>query len=418
MPKRRSHGEGGLFKRTDGLWVGSVEIYSADGKRRQKRVYSKSRAEAMRKLKELKAKVEGGLVVITGKDTLSDWLDRWLSIRKPHLTQSTYQFYEEAIRLHINPVIGNVRLDRLTAQHLEYAIGEANTTRNAQRVHLVVNMALNTAVKMGVLARNVCAPIPKPAHSKTEQDVLTIGEADKLIRTAEAVDPLMASRWAAAFWTGARPAELRGLEWSRVNLEDGLLDLSWQLKQLKKAHGCGKRHSDGTWPCGKQRVSACPAAFWDLAPGIEYRECRGSLVWTRPKTEAGKRIVPIAPPLKGMLELHRQHTQDQPNPHDLVWHYPDGKPIAPKQEWAMWVSLLDAAGLPRIDQYATRHTTATLLDYLGIPQDVRMQIMGHSSKVAAKAYIHVDQTRTRTAVEKLADAFISTRPVPLNENHH
>lgn len=403
---RRSPGDGALFKRADGMWVGSVEVPSADGKRRQKRVYSKSRAGCRDKLKELKEKVDGGLVVITGNDTLADWLDTWLNvIKKPRLTQSTFSFYEEAVRLHINPIIGRTRLDKLTAQHIYHAINEANTTRNAQRVHLVVKMALNKAVDNGVLSRNVCAAIDRPTHTKTEQDTLELDQANHLYRTAVTVQPLMASRWAAALWTGARPAELRGLEWNRVDLDNAIFDLSWQLKQLKKTHGCGGRHSDGTWPCGKQRVSACPQAFWDLAPGIEYRECQGSLLWTRPKTDAGKRMVPIVAPLLEMLVTHHRDTISGENPHNLVWHWPDGRAIGEKQEWELWTTLLDAADLPRIDQYATRHTTATLLDELGVPQDVRMQIMGHSSKVAAKAYVHVDQTRTRAALEKLAILF-------------
>lgn len=396
-----------MFKRADGIWVGSVEIpVGIDGKRRQKRVYSKSRAAARDKLKELQDKVSGGLVVITGNDTLADWLDTWLNtIKKPRLTQSTFKFYEEAVRLHINPVIGSTRLDRLTAQHIYHAINEANTTRNAQRVHLVLKMALNKAVDNGVLSRNVCAAIDKPTHSKIEQDILTLDQASHLYGTAVAAQPLMASRWAAALWTGARPAELRGLEWDRVDFDNATFDLSWQLKQLSKTHGCGDRHSDGTWPCGKKRGHACPGAYWDLAPGIEWRECRGSMLWTRPKTDAGKRMVPIVAPLLEMLRAHYRATGNDPNPHNLVWHWPDGKPIGEKQEWELWTALLDAAGLPRIDQYCTRHTTATLMDEIGVPQDVRMQIMGHSSKVAAKAYVHVDQTRTRAALEKLAVLF-------------
>jgi integrase len=63
--------------------------------------------------------------------------------------------------------------------------------------------------------------------------------------------------------------------------------------------------------------------------------------------------------------------------------------------------LLDKAGLPHVDQYATRHTTAALLDELGVSEDVRMQIMGHSSKVDQKAYPHVDKARARAALTKL-----------------
>lgn len=61
MTKRRSPGDGSLTKRkSDGLWIGSVEIPSLDGKRRQRRVFSKNRNEAIRKLKQLRADVDAG----------------------------------------------------------------------------------------------------------------------------------------------------------------------------------------------------------------------------------------------------------------------------------------------------------------------------------------------------------------------
>lgn len=417
--KRRGPGDGGLFKRgSDGLWVGSVEIPPGDdGKRRQKRVAAKDYKTAKRKLDELRAQIDAGFIILTGNTTVKSWLEHWLeNIKKPVLSQSTYKFYEEAIRLHITPVvagrvtIGQIRLDQFATQHVYHVIENANSTRNAQRAHLVLNMALEKAVADRVLRHNVCASVDRPGHSKQEQDTLEVGAAKTVLSTAVAIQedpdyrgPLMATRWAAALWTGARPAELRGLEWDRVDFNASVMDLSWQLKQMTKTHGCGEK-ADGKYPCGKVRVSFCPSAYWDIAAGIEYRECvgSGSLLWTRPKTDAGKRIVPIVAPLLEMLKIHRRDTAADPNPHDLVWAHRDGRPIGEKQEWTLWKDLLDAAGLPHVDQYATRHTAATLLDELGVPQDVRMQIMGHSSKVAARMYVHVDQTRARKALDSLA----------------
>src|SRR5699024_1385596 len=125
-------------------------------------------------------------------------------------------------------------------------------------------------------------------------------------------------------------------------------------------------------------------------------------IWTRPKTDAGLRIVPIVTPLLDMLRAHRALTASDPNPHDLVWCYRDGRVIGEKREWELWKAALAAAGLPDVDQYSTRHTTATLLDELGVSDEVRMQIMGQSSKVAHRAYLHVDQSRARAALDQLA----------------
>jgi integrase len=392
--RRRSPGDGALYKRaSDGMWVGSVEI-RPDGKRRQKRVYSKSRTEARRKLDELRAQVAAGQIPVTAKTTVAQWLKHWLEhVKKPHVRPSTYDFYEEAARLHIIPHIGSVRLDRLTAQQVRVMLTEVNTSRNAQRAHTTLKLALKTAVNDGILGRNVMDAVEKPGHIKTERDALPAEQAKHVIRTAIASsDDIHPTRWVAAFLTGARPAELRGLEWDRVDLINGQIVFSWQLQRHEKIHGCGNT-------CGRTRPSWCPQATWDLPDNYEYRECHRTLIFTRPKTKSGTRVVPIVPELlDGLRELA---LQDGPNPHNLVWHHKDGRPFAPNDELRAWTRLLETAQIPRVEQYAARHSTATLLDELGVGEEVRMAIMGQSSKVAHRMYLHVDQTRARAALNQL-----------------
>ncbi len=53
---RRKSGEGGIFQRLDGLWVGTCEAgYDSRGKRIQRRVYGKNRKVVEQKLAALKA---------------------------------------------------------------------------------------------------------------------------------------------------------------------------------------------------------------------------------------------------------------------------------------------------------------------------------------------------------------------------
>lgn len=401
--KRRAPGDGALFKRTDGMWVGSVEIPTADGTRRQKRIYSKDYRKAKAKLDAARQDIADGIIPITANTTLAKWLTHWLEdIKRPNVSQNTYQFYEETVRLHINPKIGGRRLDRVTAQEIRHVINEANTTRNAQRVHMVMGMALKQAVSDGVLRRNVCAAVTKPGHVKTERKALTAAQAIQVINTGMTIQER--SRWAAAFLTGARPAELRGLEWNRVDLANGVLDLSWQLQQLKQEHGC--RDDAGEITCSHpQRVGYCPQRRWDAPAGREYRKCWRSLVWTRPKTKAGTRTVDISPELVDMLRLLAQETG--PNPHNLVWHHRNGDPISPTYENKLWHNILNEAGMPQIEQYATRHTAATLWESMGVAEEVRMQIMGHSSAIAHQAYLHRDRSRTRLAVNGLGKMLIT-----------
>jgi site-specific recombinase XerD len=100
-----------------------------------------------------------------------------------------------------------------------------------------------------------------------------------------------------------------------------------------------------------------------------------------------------------MLEKHRQRAG--PNPHNLVWHRPDGRPLTRHDDAKYWGAVLAAANLPKVDVYAIRHSTATLLQELGVAEETRMAIMGQSSVAAHRAYIHVDQSQAKTALGKL-----------------
>lgn len=408
MTKRRGRGDGGLYKRSDGMWCASIDIPSHDGRRKRKVVSSKDRKKAAAKLAEaIKARDEGQLVG-SPRMTVASWLDQWLTlVVKPNVRPKTYRHYEQAVRLHLKPQIGGIRLSKLTQADVRRTLVSVQgySTRAAQKAHQALVKALNVAVGDGLVPRNVAAHVDKPKHARKPSDPLAPLGVRKMINAAlDAGDPL-ASRWAAAFWTGARQAELLGLEWNRVDLEDGFIDISWQLQTLTQEHGCGEPDDQG-YPCRRSRPGFCPNRHWELPPGLEWRPCHRSLVWTPTKTAAGQRWVPIAGPLLALLRAHAAATADQPNPHGLVWHHTDGRPIGPREDHRAWHAALARAGLPPTKLHAARDTTATLLMEAKVPEQVRMEIMGHSSVAAHRGYIHVDQGPKRAAMAAL-EAFMA-----------
>jgi integrase len=424
---RRSPGQGGLSQQKSGkrLWVGTVEIPTLDGRRRQRRVYAKSKSECAAKLRKLRVDVAQGNVPVTGRTTVAQWLTLWLeTTQRPRVRPATLRWYAESINGHITPQIGAQRLDRLTAQHVRQMVAGIPTTRNRQRAHATLKMALKAAVAEGMIPRNVAALVPRPGHLAKPRTALSADVATQLIQAAIEADraqdaPQLATRWITGLLLGARRGELIGLEWDRVDLDGGVADLSWQLQQLGKVHGCGTygtiavvgqdftSYPEG-WPCGRTRPGYCPQARWDFQLDFEYRECYRSLVWTRPKTKAGQRIIPLEWPLLPMLQAHENATNysvaDQiGNPHNLVWHHPDGRPISPRDDHDLWHALLESAGLQSVPLHTLRHTAATLMQADRVPEDVRMQIMGQSSYAAHQAYIHMDQTQPRAAVRRLGE---------------
>jgi integrase len=404
-PKRRQKGTGSLFQRADGTWVGVVDLPTTDGTRRQKRVSSKNRNEAMRKLRELKDALDAGLDPSAGKVQVGVYLDEWLTkVHKYNVKPSTYPGHERTIRLYVKPHIGGIRLNKLTPVDVRNMVEElrVKSPTSAAKAHQMLGYALDQAVKDGFIGRNVVRAVDKPRYLVDIHPAFTPAEALHIIRTAEKGDEMWAGRWAAGFMTGLRESELLGLEWDRVDLDDNLLDVSWQLQQLNKTHGCGPP-IDKKYPCGKVRVSFCPQAHWNFNPDFEYRPCERNSVWTRPKSLRSNRELPIIPPLRIILE--RLSTSTRPNPHNLVFRHEDGSPILQRQDQAAWTALLKEAGMEHRRQHTLRRTAATLLRAAQVDEQTRMELFGHAQADVQRLYAQSELELRREAMDKLSGFF-------------
>lgn len=404
LAKRRAKGDGGLFKRADGMWIGVVELpIGGDGKRRRKFVSSKNRNECIRKLKALRADVDNNRIAVTPSATVEQWLNRWLvEIHKRKVRPNTFTGDEVIVRLHLIPHIGRRRLDQLTPAHVLAMHDAIETSRNAQRAHGVLQKALKDAERQGMVTRNVALLVDKPGHVAADREPLTVDQAKQLLRSAIDTNDPFATRWAAALLLGARQGELLGLQWSRVDLDAGEVDLSKQLQVIPPVHGCGERHGDKTWPCGFTRPGACPQHKWDLPRGFKHEQLDGSLFLTPPKTRG--RVVPIPAPLWAMLENVQNSVH---NPHNLVWHHDDGRPVDRYTDYDNWQAALKTAGLPPAPLHVARHTTATLLAIAGVPESVGMDALGHASVQVHRGYAHGNTAVTRSHMDRALNELLA-----------
>lgn len=392
---RRGRSEGALYRREDGMWIGAVTLPAGgDGRRRRKTVSSRDYATAARKLRDLRRDLEAaGGDLPTATMRVDRWLTHWVeTIAAPNVRPKTLAAYRGDVRTHIIPAVGKHRLDRLTPEHVRAMnaaiVAKGNSSTTALRCHVTLGIALKAAEREGIVRRNVAALVKRPAKAANSRGAFTVEQAVTLIRHAsQAGDPL-ASFYAAALLTGARRGELLGLQGERAT---DTLDLSWQLQRLDYTHSCG-----GT--CGRERAGSCPTRQLEVPPGFEHRVLHGALCLTRPKSAAGWRVVPLVEPLASILG------RQIPGPHGLLWTTPAGTPIDPRHATAAWRDAVAAAGLPPVPLHAARHTTATLLRAAGVPEDVILQILGHSSVLTTRGYIHADLTEARKALEGLSAA--------------
>jgi integrase len=399
MTKRRDKGSGSVYQRaSDGRWVGTIDLgYDARGKRRRKTVSAKTKPAAVRKLADAQKDLARHGITASKVATVKTYLEEWLTtIRVKPTTLATYR---NTVRNYLIPALGRRRLDLLEPRHVRDMLiwmekeGQAPATING--AHRVLRAALSDAVNDQRIPRNVAKNVTPPSATGKETASLTATEGRTLLRSLPITDPL-AARWAVALLLGIRQGEALGLEWDRLDLEEGTLHLSWQLQRIPYRHGC-----DGT--CGKKRAGSCPQRALDVKPDFEYRQVDGALCLTRPKSQAGWRVIPL--PAFVVMALRNHHDAHGAALNGLVFTRDDSRPYDPSDDNATWHDALKAAGLPQIKLHAARHTTATLLLELGVDPKVIQAILGHSTVVMTRAYQHASITMQRAAMDQMGDLF-------------
>lgn len=399
-PARRAYGEGSVSQRPNGLWVGRVELPpDRDGKRKQVTVTSMDHAVMLEKLE--RAKAEKILYGHTGDPaaTVTQWTEKWLTeIATKRVRGKTYASYASALRKWVQPNIGRKRIARLTPDDWRRIRAEMDadgrSSTHALQVYHVLRKCLEDAKREGIVTFNVLDQVDKPGIAANTRGAFTVDQVKMILRNAS-------SRHVAALLTGCRQSELLGLTWPCVELDgpSPMIRVEWQLQELGKRHGCGKRGSDGRYPCGFKQAARCPDGQWQMPDRYEYHVITGRLALVRPKTKHGYRAVPVLPPLAAALRLHLEHTP--PGPHGLVWHN-DGEPIHHKDDEAEWKQLMASVGLPAgCTLHWARHSAATLLMESRVDTKVVGQIVGHGSTAVTQGYQHVTNEQTRRAMEQM-----------------
>ena len=81
MAPRRSNHEGSIYQRkSDGLWMGVAHVgYDPQGKPLRKYVSAKTRTEVVRKLKDLRRRIDDGLLLKDDDVKLAELFERWFN---------------------------------------------------------------------------------------------------------------------------------------------------------------------------------------------------------------------------------------------------------------------------------------------------------------------------------------------------
>lgn len=366
------------------MWCASVELPPGlNGKRRRKVIARKDKADTVKQLRAAQTELEKHGNLATSSTTVEKWMLHWLDDIAPQsIRPKTLAGYRTVVNGYIIPLLGKKRLEKLMpadVRKLRVVIestpkdpslrGKTDlppgtvmlSSTYALLVHNALSAALKVALREGKITGNPCDLVERPRARKAAQKALDVPQAIQLLQhlATRQDGPL----WATYLLTGARRGEILGLEADRVT---DVLDLSWQL----------------------QRITDITKAPTDW----EYRELGGTLYLTRPKSNAGWRIIPLVEPLKSILRLQMGDQQD-----GLIFTR-NGRPWDPDRATKEWRAVLQEAGLPGdVVLHGSRHTTVDLLYEAGVPEVLISEIVGHSNRAVTRGYRSRGNTKQLTA---------------------
>jgi hypothetical protein len=114
-----------------------------------------------------------------------------------------------------------------------------------------------------------------------------------------------------------------------------------------------------------------------------------------PRSRAGRRAVGLPVPLVQLAAEHkeqqgrdREHARQLWRESGYAFTSPTGQPLNPNSDHHRWKALLKSAGVRDARLHDARHTAATVLLVLGVPERTVMGIMGWSSTSMAARYQH------------------------------
>ena len=294
-----------------------VDYRDQAGKRRSKQFRTKKEADAYADQAKLEVR-QGRHTHDRDSITVSIAADLWISAAEAEgLERSTVKRYRELSRIYIVPKFGALKLSALTkaqVQDFRLELLQAHSRSMASKVIRALSAILNNAMEIGAVAQNVAATV-KVGRVKREAEKIVVPERADLKALIKAASDTERPLILTAITTGLRSSELRGLRWRDIDLKAATVTVSQRADQ-----------------------------WGEIGP---------------PKSEAGRRTIPIPPEL--VAELKRWKLKSPPSKLGLAFPSKTGTPLRhnnflrrvyfPLQVRAgLGVPKLDSAGEPIVDE--------------------------------------------------------------------
>jgi len=373
---KKHNGEGTIYKHEKtGKWNAQIYVTLKDGTRKRRSTSAADRETAMNWLEDMRLQERRNIPFSEKSWTVGSWMDHFL--QNHYVRHNTMAIYERAARQNIKPLLGKIKLEKLSISDVQGMVDKMRSAgysaRTIQKTRQVLSAALSKAMRQELLFRNVAGArmLDMPEYSPKERNLWTVEETRLFLDAAQNHPWYFA--FLLIFTYGLRCGEALGLRWS---------DIDFQKEEI----------------CIRQQI----------------QRVAGELSAQPLKTKSSLRVLSLTPYVKEQL-----YRMAQENRIDLSRYTPDfsfstenlitksrvGTPVSSRNFSRALDILSKRAGVPRITPHVSRHMAATLCKDIGTPLKDTQGILGHSnSDMTQRIYQHgttAIQKQALTAIDKL-----------------
>ena len=282
----------------------------------------------------------------------TEWLEKWLDYYvRPYVKERTYQKYKSQVDLHIIPKIGDRDMADLSAVGLQEFVvslsGKGLSANSVNGVITVLKSSLKRAEMLNLVEKQYTACIQRPKSREKQVECFSKTEQRKIEAYIFEKNKPKLLGIILCLYTGLRIGELMALEWSDVDLQNGMIKIS------KSCHDA--------WKNG------------------EYVK-----VIDTPKTQSSERIIPLPKQLIAYLKDWKKQATGDYVISDERRH---GIPVRSYQK--TFERVLNRLDIPHKGFHSLRHTFATRALECGMDVKTLSELLGHKNPtVTLKRYAH------------------------------
>lgn len=360
-----------IYKRKDGRWEGRYLTYK-DGAKKYISVYGRTYTAVKDKLLTARQNAAVSQAANNLPDcclTVANLFAKWLREKATLIKPSSYIRYKGLLDAHLLPALGICPVNKLTVQTISAFLQDklcrgrldkkgGLSAKTIADILCLIKAAVKMAIrdfKLPQASAILTMRPPIPVRSR-KPEILNENECTNLSRQIVQQSVSEAAAILFCLNTGLRLGEVCALRWA---------DIDFEAKTLTVSHTV-------------QRVT---------------QNGKSVLLLQSPKTEAGKRTIPLTAEIILMLQNRkRKHKQE--------YVFGSNKPLEPRTLQYRFAALLKKCNISRRNFHSLRHTFASRFVALGGDVKSLSEILGHANvRTTMQLYVHPSLEQKRADME-------------------